>query len=343
MSGGVDSSVAASMLVEQGHEVTGVTLKLWGGPSDSGCCSVADVEDARHVAAQLAIDHHVFNMGEEFEEHVVAPYVAAHAAGHTPNPCVECNRHLKFDALLEVSRRLGFEALATGHHAQVVRHDGVTELRRGADGAKDQSYVLSMLEQEQLSEILLPIGSMTKTDVRDHASARGLRTSNKAESQDTCFIESSGGRRRFLAERSTLHQGAIIEQATGRVVGSIDDLELVTVGQRQRLGVDENGERRVAVKIDIGRRAVLVASPADSLISEVAIDLGTTTATTGSLEDREAVLVQFRSHGEAVAGTLQGDRVILDTPINPVASGQTAAFYDPADPARVLGSALVRS
>ena len=119
MSGGVDSSVAAALLVEQGHDVVGATLKLWGGPSDSGCCSVADVEDARRVAQQLGIDHHVFNLTEEFDREVVAPYVDEHARGRTPNPCIECNRSIKFDRLLHRADRLGFDRLATGHHARV--------------------------------------------------------------------------------------------------------------------------------------------------------------------------------------------------------------------------------
>jgi tRNA-specific 2-thiouridylase len=126
MSGGVDSSVAAGLLLEQGHEVVGATLKLWGGVSDSGCCSVADVDDARRVAQMLGIDHHVFNYTEEFERHVVAPFVEAYAAGRSPNPCIECNRHIKFDLLFERARRLGFDAVATGHHAQVLARDGRT-------------------------------------------------------------------------------------------------------------------------------------------------------------------------------------------------------------------------
>src|SRR5207247_3423104 len=144
MSGGVDSSVAAALLLEQGHDVTGVTLKLWGGDSDSGCCSVADVEDARRVAAQIGIPHYVFNLANSFEEHVVRPYVDAYAHARTPNPCVECNRSIKFGALFERMTALGFDALATGHHARVVQDTdaGRPRLARGRDRAKDQSYVL---------------------------------------------------------------------------------------------------------------------------------------------------------------------------------------------------------
>src|SRR5579863_2382986 len=172
MSGGVDSSVAASLLADAGHDVVGATLKLWGGVSDSGCCSVADVDDARRVADQIGIAHHVFNFTDDFDAAVVAPYVADHAAGRTPNPCIECNRHIKFGTLLSRARRLGFDALATGHHARVEEAvDGTVRrrlLRRGADRAKDQSYVLSMLGQPELREVLFPVGALTKEDVRAH-------------------------------------------------------------------------------------------------------------------------------------------------------------------------------
>src|ERR1700739_4709868 len=165
MSGGVDSSVTAALLVAGGDEVVGATMKLWGGPSDTGCCSVADVDDARRVAQQLGIPHHVFNFSEEFGQRVVDQYVSEHAAGRTPNPCIECNRHLKFDRLLERATRLGVDAIATGHHARVERDEaGTWRLRRGVDPAKDQSYVLHMLDQERLRRTLLPIGGLTKAE-----------------------------------------------------------------------------------------------------------------------------------------------------------------------------------
>src|SRR3954470_6582428 len=165
MSGGVDSSVAAALLLEQGHEVMGATMKLWGGESDQGCCSVADVDDARRVAQQLGIVHHVFSFGDDFDTQVVAPYSPAHAAGRTPNPCVECNRHLKFDRFLRRAEQLGFDAVAPGHHARVrAGADGTWQLRRGTDRAKDQSYVLHVLGQGALARTLLPVGELTKDE-----------------------------------------------------------------------------------------------------------------------------------------------------------------------------------
>src|ERR1700712_543647 len=150
MSGGVDSSVAAALLVEQGHDVVGVTMRLWGGDSDTGCCSVSDVDDARRVAQQLGIDHLVFNFSDDFDRHVVDPYVAAHVTGITPNPCIECNRHVKFARLSERASLLGFDAVATGHPARVTQSDAGLQLERGFDRAKDQSYVVHMIDAAEL-------------------------------------------------------------------------------------------------------------------------------------------------------------------------------------------------
>ena len=208
MSGGVDSSVAAALLVEAGHEVVGATLKLWGGPSDAGCCSVADVDDARSVARRLGIEHHVFNFGDDFEEHVVAPYVADHAAGRTPNPCIECNRHLKFDRLLRRADALGFDAVATGHHARIVElADGSRRIARGADAAKDQSYVVHVVSLDALARVRFPVGHLTKHDVRAEAARLGLLTADKPDSQDVCFITATGGRSTFLGDRIETRRG----------------------------------------------------------------------------------------------------------------------------------------
>ena len=341
MSGGVDSSVAAALLVEQGHEVAGVTLKLWGGPSDQGCCTVADVDDARRVAAQLGIDHHVFNMTDSFDQLVVDPYVESHRTGRTPNPCIECNRHLKFGMLLDAARRLRFDALATGHHARIDTSGDSPQLRRGADGAKDQSYVLAMLTSEHLSDVLLPVGEMTKVEVRAIAERLGLRTAAKQESQDTCFISSSGGRREFLESRTTLGPGQLVDAVSGDVVGTVSEMELVTVGQRRRLGVDAEGERRVAVAIDTTRREILVASPERSLLRTIALEGESMTWTGSEVEDGTLVSVQLRAHGDPALARLESGRLDFETPVAPVAPGQTAALYDAADLDRVLGSGVV--
>ncbi|HEY3142306.1 MAG TPA: tRNA 2-thiouridine(34) synthase MnmA, partial [Acidimicrobiales bacterium] len=272
MSGGVDSSVAAARLLEAGHEVVGVTMKLWGGESDTGCCSVSDVDDARRVAQQLGIVHHVWTFTDDFERQVVQPYVDAHREGRTPNPCIECNRHLKFDRMLERAESVGFDAVATGHHARVVTcADGTRRLARGADTAKDQSYVLYVLGQAELARTLLPVGDLTKDEVRREADRLGLRTAAKPDSQDVCFITSSSGRAGFLSRRLPLHPGRVVDEA-GTVLGETEAVELVTVGQRRGLGLSGGDAARYAVDVDVPSRVVRVGSAAELLATEVELE-----------------------------------------------------------------------
>ncbi len=349
MSGGVDSSVAAALLVEEGHDVTGATLKLWGGPSDSGCCSVADVEDARRVAQQLGIEHHVFNLTEEFDRSVVTPYVDAHAAGRTPNPCIECNRSVKFDLLLRRADRLGFEQLATGHHARVTARDtGSPEtpswrLRRGADAAKDQSYVLSMLGQDALARVVFPVGDMTKSEVRAHAARLGLRTAAKPDSQDVCFIGSVEGRQGFLAERIALHPAEVVDTA-GRPAGSVEAMELVTVGQRRGMGHGSDGTRRYVTHVDVGARRVTVGGAEDVLRSSVVLAADSLSWVDRPCTPGARAVAQVSAHGRPVACTLEhdgGDVVVrFDAPQRPVAPGQTVALYDPVEPDAVVGAGI---
>ena len=330
LSGGVDSSVAAALLLEEGHDVVAATMKLWGGAGDSGCCSVGDVDDARRVAARLGIDHHVFNFAEEFEQRVVAPYAEAHALGRTPNPCIECNRHLKFRRFLDRAVRLGFEAVATGHHARIANDgpDGLPRLLRGHDAAKDQSYVLSMLTIRELSRVLLPVGELTKREVRARAAALGLPTAAKPDSQEVCFVAAGPGqgpRERFLGERIQLHPGRLVDRATGSLVGTVAAVELVTVGQRRRLGFSSLG-RRYALEVDAASATVTVGSEDDLLIDEV--ELTERTWVANPLPVGAVVLAQASAHGRPrpVRLTDSGVRYI-DGPDRRVAPGQTIALY----------------
>jgi tRNA-specific 2-thiouridylase len=332
MSGGVDSSVTAALLLEAGHDVVGATMKLWGGSSDSGCCSVADVEDARRVAQQLGVTHHVFNFGADFDEHVVEPYVAAHASGRTPNPCVECNRHLKFDRFLARARQLGFDSIATGHHARVVRVDGRWRLRRGADAAKDQSYVLHMLGQSALAQTRLPVGDMTKADVRNEAARLGLRTADKPDSQDVCFITSTGGREAFLGDRIPLRPGRVVDDDTGRQLGTVPAVELVTVGQRRGLGDAGDARRRFVIGIDGDE--VRVSSTAPTVEGIVLDQL---TWVDEEVRAGTRVQVQCSAHGAPVAGVFEGESVRFAAPHRLVAPGQSVVLYDGDD---VLGGGL---
>jgi tRNA-specific 2-thiouridylase len=333
MSGGVDSSVTAALLQAEGYAVTGVTMKLWGGAQDSGCCSVSDVDDARRVADQLGIPHHVFNFGDDFERHVVTPYVEAHRAGRTPNPCVECNRHLKFDKLLRRATALGFELVATGHHARIVDGPDGPRIGRGADTAKDQSYVLHMLSSEQLRRLRLPLGALHKERVRQIASEMGLRTATKPDSQDVCFIShTNGGRRRFLEQRVTLTPGRVRDRS-GADVGVVDAVELVTIGQRKALGVSGTGTPVFAIDVDVDAATVTVGSRADLLCAETSLDdlqwVGRPFAST--------VQVQTSAHGRP-ASAIVGDRTLVwAEPHMRVAVGQSIVFYDRDV---VVGSAL---
>ncbi len=324
MSGGVDSSVAAALLVEQGHAVTGVTLKLWGGESDTGCCSVSDVDDARRVAQQLGIDHHVFNFGDDFDAHVVAPYLADHAAGRTPNPCIECNRHLKFDRLLRRADALGFDQVATGHHARIAKlPDGTRRLARGADAAKDQSYVLYVLGQRELARTSLPVGDLTKAEVRANATRLGLRTAAKPDSQDVCFITSTGGRGRFVAQRVPLHPAEVVDTG-GATVGAVDAVELVTIGQRHGLGISGMSVPRYAVDVDVAARRVTVGTEADLLRDEVELERMVWAA--GPVQGR--VRVQCSAHGDARPATVAGSTVRFARPVRRIAPGQSVVLYE---------------
>jgi len=330
MSGGVDSSVAAALLVESGREVVGVTMKLWGGDSDTGCCSVSDVDDARRVAQQLDIPFHVFNFGDDFLVHVVEPYVVDHARGRTPNPCIECNRHLKFDRLLRRAAQLGFDHVATGHHARIVeRADGTRRLARGADAAKDQSYVLHMLDQSQLARVTLPVGTMTKGQVRAEAERLGLRTATKPDSQDVCFITSTGGRTAFLGDRIPLRPGRVVD-AGGTEVGAVDAVELVTVGQRRGLAPGRDGTPRYALAVDVEAATVTVGTADDLLDATV----GLRDVVWADRAILGEVLVQTSAHGTPRPAHVRvGDHdgalaVEWAEPQRRVAPGQSVVLYD---------------
>jgi tRNA-specific 2-thiouridylase len=332
MSGGVDSSVAAARLIAAGHQVVGVTMKLWGGESDTGCCSVSDVDDARRVAQQLDIAHHVWTFTDEFERRVVQPYVDAHRRGATPNPCIECNRHLKFDRLLHRAEAVGFDAVATGHHARIVeRPDGTRRLARGADAAKDQSYVLYVLGQRELARTVLPVGGATKHEVRAEAEALGLRTADKPDSQDVCFITSTSGRRGFLGRRIELRPGRIVDE-TGHDVGRVAAVELVTVGQRRGLGLPGGGAPRYAVDVDVPGLTVRVGPERDLLSDrvELAQVVWSAAPVVGPLGAQCSAHGAVRPARVEPSGVGSRDRVVVRFagPQRRVAVGQSVVLYE---------------
>jgi tRNA-uridine 2-sulfurtransferase len=334
LSGGVDSSVAAAELIDAGHDVVGITMRLWGGESDTGCCSVADVDDARRVAQQLDIDHLVFNFTDDFNTHVVDPYVRAHAEGLTPNPCIECNRHLKFDRLSERADILGFDAVATGHHARI---DSVGEARfvhRGADAAKDQSYVVHMLPQRELRRTLFPVGHLTKDQVRRRATAMGLRTAAKPDSQDVCFITHSGGRETFLGARIPFRRGTVVD-ATGAVLGEVPAVEMVTVGQRRGIGLPGGGPKRFVTSIDQRTATVTVGDEADLFDTDLRVE----SMTWADQPHHGDVMVQCSAHGAALPASFDEGVVRWNAPQRRVAPGQSVVLFD-AENRYVLGGGL---
>ena len=339
MSGGVDSSVAAALLAREGHDVVGVTMRLWGGESDTGCCSVSDVDDARRAADEVGIEHLVFNFSDDFSTHVVDPYVAAHVDGATPNPCIECNRKVKFARLSERAEVLGFDAVATGHHARVAAVDSRFRLERGADRAKDQSYVVHMLRQHDLARTLFPVGDYAKSDVRRLAGELGLRTAQKPDSQDVCFITSTGGRAEFLGRRIPFSPATVVD-SDGAVLGAVPAVELVTIGQRKGLGLSGGGPKRFVLSVDRSTSTVVVGD--ESELMDAGLTVKDMTWTDGPVYGD--VLVQVSAHGtpQRAAASLAPDgrlRVEWATPLRRVAVGQSVVLYDLSD-RYVLGGGI---
>ena len=336
LSGGVDSSVAAAELVGAGHHVVGITMRLWGGDSDTGCCSVADVDDARRVAQQLDIDHLVFNFADDFNTHVVDPYVRAHSEGLTPNPCIECNRHLKFDRLSERADLLGFDAIATGHHARIEMVGDRFFVHRGADSAKDQSYVVHMLPQRELRRTMFPVGHLTKAEVRDRAATLGLRTAAKPDSQDVCFITQTGGREAFLGARIPFKRASVVDKA-GTMLGEVSAIEMVTLGQRRGIGLPGGGPKRYVTAIDQATSTVVVGDESDLYVADTRIG----TVTWADQPYTGDVMVQCSAHGVAVPGSFDGEVVHWRDPQRRVAPGQSVVLFDATD-RYVLGGGVAQ-
>jgi tRNA-uridine 2-sulfurtransferase len=343
MSGGVDSATAAARAVDAGHQVTGVHLALSANPKSyrtgaRGCCTLEDARDARRAADVIGIPFYVWDMAERFHRDVVEDFVAEYAVGRTPNPCLRCNEKIKFAAVLDRALALGFDAVCTGHYAQVT--DGT--LHRATDPAKDQSYVLAVLTSDQIRHAMFPLGDTPKDQVRAEAARRGLAVADKPDSHDVCFI-ADGDTRGFLARHLGQAPGQIIDRS-GTVLGEHDGAYAFTVGQRRGLRVGTpagDGRPRYVLDIEPVTRTVTVG-PAEGLdVTEIT---ATRPVWTGCLppETPRDCLVQLRAHGEVhpCAAWLDGDelRVRLRHPARGVAKGQAAVLYDGDT---VLGSATI--
>lgn len=348
MSGGVDSSVTALLLARQGYEVCGGTLLLWQGENpqeQSGCCALSEVEDARRVCAHLGVEHYTFNLKDVFCREVIDRFAEGYRRGETPNPCVDCNRSVKFTRLFEKASLLDCEFLATGHYARIEREEGSGRwlLRRGADPDKDQSYVLYVLSQETLAHTLFPLGELTKREVRELAAAEGFPTASKSESQDICFVP-DGDYAAFLERRlgAVSPPGHFLSR-TGEVLGEHRGMLRYTLGQRRGLGVSA-AHRLFVVEKDLSRNAVILGDECDLYARRMpvsAVNWVSAPPISASLRAR----VKSRYRQEAQPAWLHpapgGVLVEFDAPQRALTPGQAAVFYDEESGEYLLGGGTI--
>ena len=337
MSGGVDSSVAAKLLIDSGYDVTGVTLKLFDGGDISEdfrtCCSLSDVEDARSVCYRLGIDHFVFNFKEAFRKKVINQFTESYLNGKTPNPCIECNRHIKFDKMLRRAEELGFDYIATGHYAERV-YDYKTNryiLKRPKDRSKDQTYVLYGLTQYQLSKTLFPLGEYEKSDIRRIAEAACLINSRKPDSQDICFVP-DGDYASFIKKNTgaEIKEGNFIS-ADGDVIGRHKGIINYTIGQRRGIGISIGKPAYVTDKNAL-ENTVTIGDESNLYKSEItAYDVNLISLDSISDEMRVTAKVRYSRNEQAAVVIPSGNGEVLvkfDEPQRAPASGQAVVFYD---------------
>jgi tRNA-specific 2-thiouridylase len=349
MSGGVDSSVAAALLVEQGYDVVGIMMRLWaedsaGGQSENRCCAPEAVDDARRVAAGLGIPFYLVDYSAPFKDCVVDYFVEEYSRGRTPNPCLACNRTIRFDRLRRRALALDARHLATGHYARLDRADGRYRLRMGLDRGKDQSYVLYMLGQEELAQVLFPLGAYTKAQVREMARQRGLPVADKDDSMELCFV-GDGDYRRFLREHAprAVRPGPILD-TEGQEIGRHRGLPFYTVGQRRGLGIAAP-EALYVIRLDVARNA-LVVGPARALGQQTlrAEEVSYVSGQPPSGPVRVQAKIRYRATLAAATWTpLAGGqaRVEFDRPLRDITPGQAVVAYagQPAD--EVLGGGII--
>jgi len=331
MSGGVDSSVAAWLLLEQGYDCVGAMMKLYDGESESGCCSLSDAEDARAVADRLGIPFYVFNFTDTFTEHVIDRFINAYQGGMTPNPCIDCNRYLKFERFLKRAEDLGLDSIATGHYARVQTEGGRHLLKKGADESKDQSYVLYAMTQRQLSATLFPLGGLTKSQVREIALEQGFLNAKKRDSQDICFAP-DGDYAKFIEE----HTGAEFETGLfidfdGNILGKHRGIVHYTVGQRRGLGLSAEAPLYVCA-LNPEENAVVVGTD-DQLFTQTlhARDINLIPVDKLDAPMRASAKIRYKHQEQPATVWQTGDdtlRVEFDEPQRAITKGQAVVLYD---------------
>jgi tRNA-specific 2-thiouridylase len=337
MSGGVDSSVAAALLVQQGYDVVGMMMRLWSEPGRgpraplNRCCTPDQMADARHVAGLLGIPFYVVDVQDYFRHTVVQFFIDEHAKGRTPNPCIECNRQIRFTYLLQRARMLDAHYLATGHYARVRHTHSGYQLIKAVDEAKDQSYVLHLLTQAQLAQVKFPVGEFTKDEVRQLARTFNLPVAGKSESQDLCFL-GDGDYRRFLQEYSpNINQPGLILDEEGQELGQHQGLPFYTIGQRKGLGIAAGQPMFVLAK-DVARNALIVG-PRSALGRQELVARDVNWISGHEPAGPISLQIKIRYKARPVAGKVvsAGDgraQVTFNEPVYGVTSGQGAIFYD---------------
>lgn len=333
MSGGVDSSVAAFLMKEAGYDCIGVTMKLYdnediGMDQEKTCCSLSDIEDARSVAVKLGIPYYVFNFKADFKEKVIDPFIDSYRCGMTPNPCIECNRHLKFTQLHQKARELQCDVVVTGHYARITKDEQGYHLLKGKDAAKDQSYVLYSLTQEQLARTCFPLGEYTKEEIRRMAEEQGFFNAGKKDSQDICFIP-DGDYRRFIEETTGQKStpGNFVDQE-GNVLGIHKGYYCYTIGQRRGLGISAPQSLYV-VEIRPEKNEVVLGSNEDLFYSHLTADHFNWIEQVGPDEIIKARIRYHQTEKEATVRVLEDNRVEVDflEPQRAITKGQAVVLY----------------